>query len=100
MKRNKKRRRIGRGAGSGQGKTAGKGHKGQRSRAGWSRKPTFQGGRCPWYAEFPNGVSIIRSPIWWSSINLSDLEKNFQAGEEVTPETLQPRNWPAHGGTY
>ena len=44
--KHKKRKRIGRGRGSGTGKTSGRGHKGQKSRAGYSRKPTFQGAAC------------------------------------------------------
>ena len=57
VRKNKKRKRIGRGTGSGHGKTAGRGHKGQGSRAGASRKPTFQGGPCRWCVAFPNADS-------------------------------------------
>jgi len=53
VRKNKKRKRIGRGTGSGHGKTAGRGHKGQGSRAGWGHKPTFQGGAMPLVRRVP-----------------------------------------------
>ena len=87
----KKRRRIGRGPGSGQGKTAGKGHKGQRSRAGASRKPTFQGGQMPLVRRIPKRGFNNPFADLVAVVNLSDLEKHFQAGEEVTPETLRAK---------
>ena len=49
----KKRKRVGRGPGSGHGKTCGRGEKGQKSRAGWSRHPTFQGGAMPMVRRVP-----------------------------------------------
>jgi large subunit ribosomal protein L15 len=87
----KKPRRIGRGIGSGQGKTAGKGHKGQRSRAGASRKPTFQGGQMPLVRRIPKRGFNNSFADLVAVVNLSDLEKHFQAGEEVTPETLRAK---------
>lgn len=88
----KKRRRIGRGPGSGQGKTAGKGHKGQRSRAGWSQKPSFQGGQMPLVRRVPKRGFNNPFAELVAVVNLSVLEKYFQAGEEVTPETLRAKN--------
>lgn len=88
----KKRRRIGRGPGSGQGKTAGKGHKGQRSRAGWSQKPTFQGGQMPLVRRVPKRGFNNPFADLVAVVNLSDLEKCFEAGQEVTPETLRAKN--------
>jgi large subunit ribosomal protein L15 len=86
---NKKRRRIGRGPGSGWGKTAGKGHKGQKSRAGWSRKPTFQGGMMPLVRRIPKRGFHNEFAAVVVSVNVSALEKAFEAGADVTPDTLR-----------
>ena len=87
--KNKKRRRVGRGPGSGHGKTSGRGHKGQGSRAGWSQHPTFQGGAMPLVRRVPKrgfnnkwGKKVV-------IVNVGDLESVFQAGDEVTPELLE-----------
>ena len=53
IQKRKKRRRVGRGPGSGHGKTAGRGHKGQGSRAGYSMSPTFEGGQMPLVRRIP-----------------------------------------------
>ncbi|MEM7483372.1 MAG: 50S ribosomal protein L15 [Acidobacteriota bacterium] len=82
-KKNKKR--IGRGPGSGLGKTAGKGHKGQRSRSGFSRRLGFEGGQMPLVRRVPKRgfTNIFR--VEYSVVNLSSLA-DFQG--DVTPESL------------
>jgi len=81
---NKKRKRIGRGTGSGLGKTSGRGHKGQRSRAGHSQHPTFQGGAMPMIRH--NKFALVVGEV-----NVADLEANFDAGDEVTPDSLREK---------
>lgn len=82
------RKRVGRGTGSGHGTTAGKGHKGQKARAGGGVKPGFEGGQTPLYRRLPQRrgfTNITRKE--YAVINLDDLEK-FDAGAEVSVETL------------
>jgi large subunit ribosomal protein L15 len=91
----KKRRgpkRIGRGIGSGHGKTAGKGHKGQNSRAGTSRLAIFQGGTMPIVRKIPKRGFNNRWAIRVAAVNVAALEKHFAAGDEVTPEALEAKN--------
>ena len=84
----KARKRIGRGAGSGQGKTAGKGHKGQKARAGRGLRPSFEGGQMPLQRRIPKRgfVNIFRTEM--AIVNVAALEKNFEAGATVTVEAL------------
>ena len=84
----KARKRIGRGAGSGQGKTAGKGHKGQKARAGRGMRPGFEGGQMPLQRRIPKRgfVNIFRTEM--AIVNVAKLEKYFEAGETVTIEAL------------
>ena len=84
----KARKRIGRGAGSGQGKTAGKGHKGQKARAGRGMRPGFEGGQMPLQRRIPKRgfVNIFRTEM--AIVNVAKLEKYFEAGETVTVEAL------------
>ena len=84
-----RRRRIGRGAGSGHGKTCGRGHNGQGSRNGFSMHPTFEGGQMPLSRRVPKRGFNNRWARIVLTLNLSDLEKRFAAGDEVTPETLK-----------
>ncbi|MFW6170860.1 MAG: 50S ribosomal protein L15 [Planctomycetota bacterium] len=90
--KNKKRRRVGRGAGSGRGKTAGRGHKGQKSRSGWSRNPVFQGGAMPLVRRVPKRGFNNRFAQVVGTVNVSDLERVFQSGDEVTLETLRAKS--------
>ena len=84
----KDRKRIGRGPGSGQGKTAGKGEKGQKARSGVSIKPWFEGGQTPFYRRVPKrGFNNAKFRTEFAVINLSDLNR-FENGTEVTPELL------------
>lgn len=81
-------KRIGRGAGSGQGKTAGKGHKGQKARSGYSRRPGFEGGQMPLQRRVPKrGFNNIFATEY-AIVNVSDLEKRFEAGATVDAESL------------
>ena len=88
VRKNKKRKRIGRGTGSGHGKTAGRGHKGQGSRAGWGHKPTFQGGAMPLVRRVPKRGFTNKWALKVVAINVGDLEQTFDAGAEITPELL------------
>lgn len=90
--KHKKRKRLGRGPGSGHGKTAGRGHKGQKSRAGYSRSPVFQGGAMPLVRRVPKRGFNNKWGLTVAIVNLSDLEARFENGEEVTPESLRERS--------
>jgi large subunit ribosomal protein L15 len=84
----KKRKRVGRGPGSGTGKTAGRGHKGQKSRSGYSRRYGFEGGQMPLVRRIPKRgfTNIFR--VGFQVVNLRDLEKHFSDGDTVTVESL------------
>ncbi len=79
---------MGRGPGSGLGKTAGRGEKGQKSRSGFSRKPGFEGGQMPLHRRIPKR-GFTNSPFRkeFACVNLGRLEV-FEAGTIVTPELL------------
>lgn len=82
------RKRVGRGTGSGLGTTAGRGHKGQKSRSGGGVRPGFEGGQTPLYRRLPQRRGF--RPITrkeYAVVNLEDLER-FEAGAEVTPDLL------------
>lgn len=81
------RKRVGRGPGSGHGKTAGRGNKGQKSRSGYRHQRGFEGGQMPLHRRVPKRgfTNIFR--VVYDVVNLSDLER-FDAGESVTPEKL------------
>ena len=79
-------KRKGRGHGSGNGKTAGYGHKGQKARSGAPR-PGFEGGQMPLYRRIPKRGFKCRNSKEIVGINLSDLER-FEDGATVTVETL------------
>jgi large subunit ribosomal protein L15 len=80
--------RKGRGTGSGLGKTAGKGHKGQKARAGGGKGPYFEGGQTPLQRRLPKrGFTNIHRKEY-VIINLKQLELNFDAGATVSPEVL------------
>jgi large subunit ribosomal protein L15 len=84
---NKKRKRVGRGDGSGHGKTSGRGHKGQGARSGGNTKPGFEGGQMPLQRRLPKRGFHNPFRIEMSVVNLSQLE-SFSADSDVTPETL------------
>jgi large subunit ribosomal protein L15 len=86
-------KRVGRGIGSGTGKTAGRGHKGQKARAGSRKQATFQGGQMPILRRFPKfGFTNIFAKKY-ASVNLGDIEKFIKSGKidpkkEITIESL------------
>jgi large subunit ribosomal protein L15 len=81
------RTRLGRGLGSGTGKTAGKGHKGQKARAGGSIRRGFEGGQTPLYRRIPKRGFTNHFATEYTVINLSDLER-FDNDTVVTKELL------------
>jgi large subunit ribosomal protein L15 len=91
------RKRVGRGEGSGLGKQSGRGHKGAGARAGSSRKPAYEGGQNPIHMRMrklrgPNKkMSMPFEPFRTHAqpVNVADLEARFDAGAEVTPESLR-----------
>lgn len=85
----KNRKRIGRGPGSGTGKTSGKGHKGQNARSGGGVRPGFEGGQLPLFRRLPKrGFSNKMFKKEYAVINISDLNR-FNDGDVVTPELLK-----------
>lgn len=85
----KTRKRVGRGTGSGLGKTSGKGHKGQNARSGGGVRPGFEGGQLPLFRRLPKrGFSNARFKTKYATINLSDLNR-FEDGAVITPELLK-----------
>ena len=85
----KTRKRVGRGPGSGLGKTSGKGQKGQNARSGGGVRPGFEGGQLPLFRRLPKrGFSNAKFKTVYAVINLSDLNK-FEDGAIVTPEILK-----------
>lgn len=84
----KARKRIGRGPGSGTGKTAGRGHKGQKSRSGYSRRYGFEGGQMPLVRRIPKRGFYNVFRVEYQVVNLRDLERVFANGDTVSVETL------------
>lgn len=83
-------KRVGRGSGSGLGKTSGKGHKGQKARSGGGVRPGFEGGQMPLTRRLPKrGFTNIFAKVY-STVNLSDLEK-FEDGTVVTADLLKEK---------
>lgn len=85
---NKSKKRVGRGPGSGHGKTSTRGNKGQKSRSGYSRMRGFEGGQMPLHRRLPKRgfTNIFKKE--WNEVNLEALENAFQAGDVITPEKL------------
>jgi len=80
---------VGRGPGSGLGKTSGKGHKGQNARSGGGVRPVFEGGQLPLYRRLPKrGFSNAKFKTEYAVINVGDLNK-FEEGTVITPELLK-----------
>jgi large subunit ribosomal protein L15 len=84
------RKRVGRGPGSGLGKTSGRGEKGQKSRSGYSRKLGFEGGQMPLHRRVPKRGFHNRFRKEYTEVNLGRLDA-FDAGTIVTPELLMKR---------
>ena len=84
-----RRKRLGRGHGSSRGKTSTRGHKGQGSRAGSSTRATFEGGQMPYIRRLPKrGFSNSHTRVEYHAVNLSDLERSFEAGATVDVEAI------------
>ncbi|HEU5163199.1 MAG TPA: 50S ribosomal protein L15 [Thermoanaerobaculia bacterium] len=83
------KKRVGRGPGSGHGKTSSRGEKGQKSRSGFSRKLGFEGGQMPLQRRLPKRgfTNIFRTS--YAVLNLSDLEERFEAGATVDRDALK-----------
>ena len=90
-----RRRRVGCGYAAGQGKTCGRGTKGQKSRAGWGGKLYFQGGNLPFYRRLPfrrgEGMNSINR-LEYNELNLADLQRCFAANEEASPAAMIDKN--------
>ncbi len=85
----KKRKIVGRGPGSGRGKTSTRGEKGQKARSGASISPWFEGGQTPLYRRVPKrGFNNAKFRKEYAVINLSDLNR-FNDGDVITPELLK-----------
>jgi large subunit ribosomal protein L15 len=82
---NKNKKRVGRGPGSGHGKTSTRGHKGQKSRSGYSGRAGFEGGQMPLQRRLPKRgfTNIFRKH--WIEVKIADLEKRFNASDDITP---------------
>jgi large subunit ribosomal protein L15 len=85
------RKRVGRGPGSGNGKTAGRGNKGAQSRSGFKFKRGFEGGQMPLHRRVPKRgfTNIFR--VEYAVVNLDAIAARFEVGAVVTPETLRER---------
>jgi large subunit ribosomal protein L15 len=85
------KKRVGRGQGSGNGKTAGRGHKGAQSRSGYSFKRGFEGGQMPLHRRVPKRGFNNPTRVEYEVINLDTLGERFEAGTVVTLELLTER---------
>ena len=83
------KKRIGRGQGSGNGKTAGRGHKGAKSRSGFHYKRGFEGGQMPLHRRVPKRGFHNPFRVEYEVVNLDTIEARFDAGTIVTPELLR-----------
>ncbi|TWU59053.1 50S ribosomal protein L15 [Rubripirellula tenax] len=92
IQKKRPRKRIGRGVGSGTGKTAGRGHNGHKSRSGYSRKPTFQGGAMPMIRRVPKRGFNNRWAQVVFAVNVDRLNEAFNDGDNVTLEALAAKD--------
>jgi large subunit ribosomal protein L15 len=86
-----KKRRVGRGPGSGHGHTASRGHKGAKSRSGFRFKRGFEGGQMPLHRRVPKRGFHNPFRVEYAVVNLDTLAEVFEAGSSVTPELLRER---------
>src|SRR6266699_655787 len=86
-----KKKRVGRGPGSGLGKTSGRGEKGQKSRSGYSSKTGFEGGQMPLHRRLPKRGFTNIFKKRWTEVSLAALDKQFGSGDEITPDITQAR---------
>jgi large subunit ribosomal protein L15 len=87
-RKNKKSKRVGRGEASGLGKTAGKGHKGQKARSGASISPGFEGGQMPLQRRIPKRGFHNIFKVCYNVVHIKDLSR-FEPGTDITPELLR-----------
>jgi large subunit ribosomal protein L15 len=92
IQRNKSKKRIGRGPGSGHGKTSTRGSKGQGSRSGYASMRVFEGGQMPLVRRIPKRGFNNKFALTVLAVNVGDLDEKFQSGEEVTPQTLKAKS--------
>ncbi|NIP44495.1 MAG: 50S ribosomal protein L15 [candidate division Zixibacteria bacterium] len=85
----KNRRRVGRGAGSGQGGQGGRGHKGQLSRSGYKRKHWNEGGQMPLARRIPKRGFVNPNKVYYQLVKVGDIAKKFTEPGEVNPEALK-----------
>lgn len=85
-------KRLGRGVGSGQGKTSGRGHKGQYAMSGSPQSLVFQGGTMPLYRRIPKRGFNNKFAYQIGEVNVGDLDAVFEAGEEVNPASLKAKD--------
>ena len=81
--------RKGRGIGSGNGKTAGKGHKGQNARSGGGTRLGFEGGQLPLYRALPKRGFKNVNHVTYAIVNVEDLDKKFEANATINPAALK-----------
>src|SRR5678809_1242728 len=86
-----KKKRVGRGPGSGLGKTAGRGEKGQKSRSGYSRKIGLEGGQMPLHRRLPKRGFTNIFKKQWIEVSLAALDQNFGENAEINPEVLHTK---------
>jgi large subunit ribosomal protein L15 len=91
IKKHRKRKRIGRGTGSGHGKTSGRGHKGQKSNAGWKALSIWQGGMTPIVRQIPKRGFNNRFALVVAEVNVSALEGAFESGEQVGLDQMKAK---------
>ncbi|MGC9109008.1 MAG: 50S ribosomal protein L15 [Caldimicrobium sp.] len=84
-----RKKRVGRGHGSGHGKTSCRGHKGQKARTGLDIKPFFEGGQTPIIRRVPKRGFRNPFKVEYNVVNVKDLVKHFKSGELVDPEALR-----------
>jgi large subunit ribosomal protein L15 len=87
----RRKKRVGRGQGSGLGKTAGRGGKGQKARSGNMHFEGFEGGQSPLHRRLPKRGFLNPFSIEWAIVNLRDLESKFDAGASVDEASLRAR---------
>jgi large subunit ribosomal protein L15 len=92
IQKNKSRKRVGRGPGSGHGKTSTRGSKGQGSRSGYSISPIFEGGQMPLVRRIPKRGFHNRFADSVAIVNLEVLDRHFQSGDEVTPDAVRSKS--------
>lgn len=87
VRKDKRRKRVGRGRGSGHGKTSGRGHKGWKSRSGSGGRALNEGGQMPLFRRIPKRGFNNKWRVQFSAVNVGQLNR-FKDGEEITPERL------------